>query len=78
MHTRDSSNAVKRWSFNTFAVAGFASSALAVTLLILNALSGNQFLSVLLPLAVLALAVGGFMSVRAHLLWIRGRSKPLG
>jgi hypothetical protein len=69
---------VKRWSFNTFALAGLAGSAVAVLLLIVNALSGNQFLPVLLPLAVAALAVGGFMSVRAHLLWLRGRSKPLG
>lgn len=69
---------MKRWSFNTFALAGLAGSAVAVLLLIVNALSGNQFLPVLLPLAVVALAVGGFMSVRAHLLWLRGRSKPLG
>ncbi|MGO4690679.1 hypothetical protein [Glaciibacter sp. 2TAF33] len=69
---------MKRWSFNTFAIAGFAGSAVAVILLIVNALSGSQFLSVLLPLAVVALVVGGFMSVRAHLLWMRGRNKPFG
>jgi hypothetical protein len=68
---------VKSWSFNTFAIAGLAGSALAVILLILNAITRNQFLSVLLPMAVVALAVGGFMSVRAHLLWMRGRSKSL-
>jgi hypothetical protein len=69
---------VKSWTFNTFAIAGFCGSALAVLLIIVNALTGNQFLSVLLPAAIVALAVGGFMSVRAHLLWIRGRGKPLG
>lgn len=69
---------VKRWSFNTFAIAGFSASALAVMLLIVNAVTGNRFLSVLLPLAIVALAVGGFMSVRAHMLWIRGRGKSLG
>jgi hypothetical protein len=71
-------NTAKRWSFNTFAIAGFSASAVAVLLLILNAVTGNQFLSVILPLAIVALAVGGYMSVRAHLLWIRGRGKPLG
>jgi hypothetical protein len=68
---------VKHWTFNTFAIAGFSSSAFAVALLILNAVTRNQFVSVLLPLAVLALAIGGFMSVRAHLLRMRGRSNSV-
>jgi hypothetical protein len=65
---------VKHWTFNTFAIAGFSSSALAVTLLVVNALSANRYVAILLPVAVVALIVGGFMSVRAHLLWYRGRS----
>jgi hypothetical protein len=68
---------VKHWTFNTFAIAGFLSSGLAVTLLIVNALSANRFVAVLLPVAVVLLVVGGVMSVRAHLLRYRSRSKTL-
>ena len=68
---------VKHWSFNTFALSGFAGSSLAVLLLVVNALTQNRYLAVLLPIAIVALLVGGFMSVRAHLLWIRGRGNPL-
>lgn len=68
---------MKRWTFNTFAIAGFSSSALAVTLVVINALSHNQFLSVLLPVAIAALVVGGALSMRAHLLWIRGRGNSV-
>lgn len=68
---------MKHWTFNTFAIAGFSSSALAVTLMIINALTGSRSVAVLLPVAVVALAVGGVMSVRAHLLWLRGRSRGL-
>ena len=68
---------VKHWTFNTLAIAGFSSSGLALTLLIVNALSANRFLAVLLPAAIVLLVIGGIMSVRAHLLWMRGRSNTL-
>jgi hypothetical protein len=68
---------MKHWTFNTFALTGFSSSALALALILVNALTGNRYLGVLLPVAIVALAVGGFMSVRAHLLWMRGRSNPM-
>lgn len=68
---------VKHWTFNTFAIAGFSSSGLAVTLLIVNALSVNRFVAILLPAAIVLLVIGGIMSVRAHLLWMRGRSTTL-
>lgn len=63
---------MKHWSFNTCAIAGFSGSGLAVALIVVNALTQNQHLGVLLPVAVVALLVGGALSVRAHLLWIRG------
>ncbi len=67
---------VKNWSFNTVALAGFASSGFAVLLLVVNAVTRNQFLPVLLPIAILALLAGGILSVRARLLRFRGRSNP--
>lgn len=65
---------MKNWSFTACAISGFAGSLLAVMLLVLNAITGNSMLSVLLPVAIVALVLGGAFSVRAHLLWIRGRS----
>lgn len=67
---------VKNWTFNTVALAGLACSAFAVLLLVVNAATGNRFLAVLLPVAVLALLAGGILSVRARLLRFRGRSNP--
>jgi len=68
---------VKHWTFNTLAIAAFSCSGLAVTLLILNALGANRFVAILLPVAVVLLVIGGILSVRAHLLWFRGRSNTL-
>ncbi|HYI33242.1 MAG TPA: hypothetical protein VEX88_07250 [Glaciibacter sp.] len=68
---------VKHWTFNTLAIAGFSSSGLAVTLLVINALGANRFVAILLPVAIVLLVIGGIMSVRAHLLWFRGRSNTL-
>jgi hypothetical protein len=64
---------VKNWTFNTCALSGFACSSFAVMLLVLNAVTGGSIVSVLLPTAVVVLVIGGAFSVRAHLLWIRGR-----
>lgn len=68
---------VKHWTFNTLAIAGFSSSGLALTLLIANALSANRFVAIVLPAAIVLLVIGGIMSVRAHLIWMRGRSNTL-
>ncbi|TDW31076.1 hypothetical protein [Cryobacterium psychrophilum] len=65
---------MKNWSFNTCAITGFVFSTLAVALVIVNAVTGNQFLPVLLTAAGLALLIGGALSVRAHFLWSRGGS----
>ncbi|TFC36151.1 hypothetical protein E3O47_13725 [Cryobacterium sp. TMT2-17-1] len=63
---------MKNWSFTTCAVAGFSFSAFGVALIILNAVTANAFLTVLLWMAGVALLIGGSLSVRAHLLWSRG------
>lgn len=68
---------MKNWSFNACAIAGFSCSGLAVVLLFVNALAHNSYFSVVIPVAIVALLVGGALSVRAHWLWIHGRSKPL-
>jgi hypothetical protein len=68
---------VKSWTFNTCALSGFACSSVAVILLVLNAVTGASMTSVLLPVAIVALVIGGAFSVRAHLLWIRGRGSSL-
>lgn len=68
---------MKSWTFNTCALGGFASNSLAVMLLVLNALMGSSMMSVLLPIAIVALVTGGAFSMRAHLLWIRGRGTSL-
>ncbi|GAB3124347.1 hypothetical protein GCM10027056_17740 [Glaciibacter psychrotolerans] len=67
---------VKNWSFNTCAITGFSLSSFAVMLLIVNALAQNLFVGVLLPIAVVALVLGGAVSVRAHFLWIQGNKDP--
>ena len=66
---------MKNWSFNTCAIGGFALSTLAVTLLIINALTGNEFLTGLLGTAAVALLLGGALSVRAHVLWSHGNKR---
>ena len=68
---------MKSWTFNTCALSGFACSSFAVMLLVLNAVTGSSMVSVLLPAAIVALVIGGAFSVRAHLLWIRGRGSSL-
>jgi hypothetical protein len=67
---------VKNWTFTTYTIAAFSCSGLAVLLLIVNAVTANQFLSVLLPVAVFALVAGGILSVRARLLRYRARDTP--
>ena len=64
---------VKTWTFTTYTIAAFACSGLAVVLLIVNAATENQYLSFLLPVAVVALVLGGILSVRARLLRYRER-----
>ncbi|TFD91252.1 MULTISPECIES: hypothetical protein [Cryobacterium] len=63
---------MKHLTFNVCAIAGLAFSGLAVLLLLANLLSGNQFVDVILPAAVVSLVVGGAFSVRARLLSGKG------
>ena len=63
---------MKHLTFNVCAIAGLAFSGLAVLLLLANLLSGNQFVDVILPAAVISLVVGGAFSVRARLLSAKG------
>lgn len=64
---------MKSWTFTTYTIAAFACSGLAVALLIVNAATNNTLLSVLLPIAIVALLAGGVLSVRARLLRYRER-----
>ena len=64
---------MKNWTFTTYTIAAFSCSGLAVLLLIVNAVTANAYLSVLLPVAVAALVTGGILSVRARLLRYRAR-----
>ncbi|MET0956298.1 MAG: hypothetical protein ABWY68_10140 [Cryobacterium sp.] len=64
---------MKSWSFTTYTVAAFACSGLAVALLIVNAATNNSMLGILLPVAVVALVIGGILSVRARVLRYRSR-----
>lgn len=64
---------MKSWSFATYTVAAFVCSGLAVVLLIVNALTNSVMLGTLLPVAVVALALGGILSVRARVLRYRSR-----
>jgi hypothetical protein len=64
---------VKNWTFTTYTIAAFCCSGLAVLLLIVNAVTGNQYLSILLPVAIVSLVVGGILSVRARVLRYRSR-----
>lgn len=66
---------MKSWSFTTYTVAAFAFSGLAVAILIFNAFTENQWMSVLLPVAVVLLVIGGILSVRARLLRYRNRDR---
>ncbi|WP_146071121.1 hypothetical protein [Cryobacterium sp. Y57] len=63
---------MKHLTFNVCAIAGLAFSGLAVLLLLANLLSGNQFVDVVLPAAVVSLVIGGAFSVRARLLSAKG------
>jgi hypothetical protein len=64
---------VKSWTFTTYTVAAFACSGFALALLILNAATGNEMLSTLLPVSIGALVLGGIFSVRARVLRYRNR-----
>lgn len=64
---------MKNWTFTTYTIAAFACSGLTVLLLIVNAVTANQYLSFLLPVAVVVLVIGGILSVRARLLRYRER-----
>ena len=64
---------VKTWTFTTYTIAAFCCSGLAVLLLIVNAVTANAYLTVLLPVAVVILVIGGILSVRARLLRYRAR-----
>jgi hypothetical protein len=63
---------VKYLTFTVCAIAGLGFSGLAVLLLLANLISGNQFVDVILPTAVVSLVVGGAFSVRARLLSAKG------
>lgn len=66
---------VKRWTFTTFttcAIGAFVATALALFVLVINAVTGNEFLQVLLPVAITALVSGGALSARARILWLKG------
>ena len=63
---------MKHLTFNVCAIAGLGFSGLAVLLLLANLLSANQFVDVILPVAIGSLLVGGAFSVRARLLASRG------
>ena len=63
---------MKHLTFNVCAISGLAFSGLAVLLLLANLLSGNQFVDVILPAAVVSLVIGGAFSVRARLLSAKG------
>lgn len=64
---------MKHLTFNVCAIAGLALSGLTVLLLIANLLSGNRFVDIIVPAAVISLAFGGAFSVRARLLAAGGR-----
>ena len=64
---------MKSWTFTTYTVAAFACSGFALALLILNAATGNEMLSTLLPVSIGALVLGGIFSVRARVLRYRYR-----
>jgi membrane protein DedA with SNARE-associated domain len=64
---------VKNWTFTTYTIAAFCCSGLAVLLLIVNAVTGSQHVSFLLPVAVVALVLGGILSIRARVLRYRSR-----
>lgn len=64
---------MKSWTFTTYTVAAFACSGFALALLILNAATGNEMLSTLLPVSIGALVLGGIFSVRARVLRYRNR-----
>lgn len=63
---------VKRWTFTTCAIGAFVATALALFVLVINAVTGNEFLQVLLPVAITALVSGGALSARARILWLKG------
>ncbi|MDJ0376408.1 hypothetical protein [Cryobacterium sp. PH31-L1] len=63
---------MKHLTFNVCAISGLAFSGLAVLLLLANLLSGNQFVDVILPAAVVSLVIGGAFSVGARLLSAKG------
>ena len=63
---------MKHLTFNVCAIAGLGFSGLAVLLLVGNLISGNQFVDIILPAAVVSLVIGGAFSVRARLLSAKG------
>lgn len=63
---------MKHLTFNVCAIAGLSFSGLAVLLLLANLVSGNEFLDLILPASIVALAIGGAFSVRARLLAAKG------
>lgn len=63
---------MKYLTFNVCAIAGLGFSGLAVLLLLANLISGNQFVDLILPAAVVSLVIGGAFSVRARLLSAKG------
>lgn len=62
---------MKLWTFTACAIGAFVASALGLCVLVVNAVTGNEFLQVLLPVAIAALASGGALSARAHILWLK-------
>lgn len=62
---------VKSWTFTACAIGAFVASALSLAVLVINAVTGSEFLQFLLPVAIAALAGGGALSARAHILWLK-------
>jgi hypothetical protein len=63
--------AVRDWSFRTWATMAFVLNGVCLAALLVNALTGNRFSDVLLPLAVATLIAGGAVLFRVRLLWFR-------
>ena len=61
---------MKSWTFTTCAIGALIASALGLTALVINVVTGNEPLQILLPIGIAAWVLGGVLSARAHILWI--------
>ena len=67
---------LKDWSFTTCGIVGFVCCAIALGALYLNAVNHNAFVTVAVPVAIIALVAGGIATARARWLWTSGRGNP--